>query len=114
MDGTIIVGQASKAGETKNMNHHKLTKKLEAGESTMHHSSAGIAATGKVISVDAEKRTVKLKHDPIKALNWPVMIMLFNVDNGIDLSGYKEGDAVNFTLKPHGKEDYIISGMKKN
>ena len=107
MDGIIIVGKASKAGETKNMDHHKLTKKLESGE------AAGVAATGKVVSVDVAKRSIKIKHDPIKSLGWPVMIMLFTVDNGVDLSGYKEGDAVSFTLKPQGKDDYIINSIKK-
>lgn len=114
MDGTIIVGEPSKPGETKVMDHHKLAKKLEHGDSTMHHSGEGIAATGKVISVDAEKHTIKLKHDPIKALNWPVMTMLFTADSGVDLSSVKEGDAVSFTLKPAGKDDYTISAIKKN
>ena len=41
MDGTIIVGQPSKIGETKKMNHHKLTKKLE---STKGHSHNGTEA----------------------------------------------------------------------
>lgn len=113
MNGTIIVGQPSKPGETKDMDHHKLTKKLDAGESTMHHSGDGIAATGKVLSVDVEKHSIKLKHNPIKALGWPVMTMSFTADSGVDLSGYKEGDAVSFTLKPAGKDDYTISGMKK-
>lgn len=114
MDGTIIVGEPSKAGETKVMDHHKLAKKLEHGDSTMHHTGSGIAATGKVISVDAEKHTIKLKHEPIKALNWPVMTMLFTTDSGVDLSTVKEGDAVSFTLKPAGKDDYTISAIKKN
>lgn len=111
MDGTLIVGEASKPGETKSMNHHKMAKKLESGEAP---AAGGIEATGKVISVDAEKHTIKLKHDPIKALNWPVMTMLFTVDNGVELSGYQAGDAVSFTLKPAGKDDYIISTIKKN
>ena len=29
MEGTLVVGQESKPGETKSMDHHKLTKKLE-------------------------------------------------------------------------------------
>lgn len=69
--------------------------------------------TGKVISVDAEKHTIKLKHDPIKALGWPVMTMLFTADSSVDLSGYQPGAAVSFTLKPAGKDDYIIVDLKK-
>jgi Cu(I)/Ag(I) efflux system protein CusF len=112
MDGILIVGQASKPGENKNMDHHKLTKKLEDSESAP--AARGIAGTGKVVSVDASKNTIKMKHDPIKALGWPTMTMSFTADSGIDLSGYKEGDTVSFTLKPDGSDDYKISSMKKN
>lgn len=113
MEGTIIVGTPSKAGETKIMDHHKLAKKLEGGEAAPA-AGGNVAATGKVVNVDAEKHTIKIKHDPIKALNWPVMTMLFTAESGVDLSSYKEGDAVSFTLKPAGKDDYTISSMKKN
>lgn len=113
MEGVLIVGSPSKAGETKIMDHHKLAKKLEAGEAAPA-AGGNVAATGKVVSVDADKHTIKIKHDPIKALNWPVMTMTFTADNGVALSSYKEGDAVSFTLKPVGKDDYTISTMKKN
>ena len=61
-----------------------------------------------------KKNTIKIKHDPIKSLNWPVMTMLFTADSGADLSGYQEGDTVSFTLKPAGKDDYTVSNIKKN
>lgn len=112
MDGTIIVGEPSKAGETKMMDHHKLAKKLENGEAAP--AAGNVAATGKVVSVDAGKNTIKIKHDPIKSLGWPVMTMTFTADSGVELSSYKEGDAVSFTLKPAGKDDYTISTIKKN
>lgn len=112
MDGVLIVGKPSKAGETKNMDHHKLTKKLESGKATP--ASGSVAATGKVLSTDSAKRTIKIKHDPIKSMGWPVMTMTFTADNGIDLSSYKEGDTVSFTLKPAGKDDYTISTIEKN
>lgn len=112
MKGTLIVGQASKAGETKSLDHHKLTKRLESGKAAP--ASGGVAATGKVINADAAKHTIKIKHDPIKSLGWPVMTMTFTAENGVDLSSYKEGDDVSFTLKPAGKDDYTISTIKKN
>lgn len=117
MEGTLIVGQASKPGETKAMDHHKMTKKLEDGETAANAKPAAGSSmpqgTGKVISVDAEKHIIKLKHDPIKALNWPVMTMLFTTDSNVDLSGYQPGDSVSFTLKPEGKDDYVITNMRK-
>ncbi|MDX2112787.1 MAG: copper-binding protein [Alphaproteobacteria bacterium] len=118
MKGTIIVGQASKPGETKSMDHHKLKQKLEEGESAagknISADSAAPQGTGKIISVDTGKRTIKMKHDPIKALGWPTMTMSFTADSSVDLSSYKEGDAVSFTLKAVGKDDYTIASMKKN
>lgn len=121
MKGTLIVGEASKPGETKAMDHHKLTKKLENGETAGGVNKAAgdkavtgdVQATGKVVSVDAGKNSIKIKHDPVKALGWPTMTMTFTADSGVDLSGVKEGDAVNFTLKPKGKDDYTVSGIKK-
>ena len=112
MDGTIIVGRASKPGETKVMDHHKLAKKLETGEAAP--AAGDVTATGKVVSVDTDKHTLKIKHDPIKSLHWPVMTMTFTADNSVDISNYKEGDVVSFTLKPAGKDDYTISAIKKN
>lgn len=113
MEGTLIVGEASKPGETKLMDHHTLARKLEAGEAAPA-AGGGVAATGKVISVDADKHIIKIKHDPIKALNWPVMTMLFTADSSVDLSEIKDGDSVSFTLKPAGKDDYTVSNIKKN
>jgi Cu/Ag efflux protein CusF len=68
---------------------------------------------GKVISVDAEKHTIKMKHDPIKSLGWPTMTMSFTADSGVDLSSVKEGDSVSFALKPVGKDDYTLTNLKK-
>ncbi len=73
-----------------------------------------IAATGKVVNVNAEKHNIKIKHEPIKSLGWPVMTMTFTADSGVDLSSYREGDVVSFTLKPKGSDDYTISTIKKN
>ena len=126
MDGTIIVGQASKPGEIKKVSHHAMAEKAEGAEhghdgteAADHHDGKAAATTGqpqgtgKIISVDAGKHTLKMKHDPIKALGWPTMTMSFTADSGVDLSGYKEGDAVSFTLEPKGKDDYVIVNMKK-
>lgn len=126
MEGTLIVGAPSKPGGTKAMDHHKLTANMEKGvephhhngsEAADHHDTAAptsdVQGTGKVVSVDADKHTIKLKHDAIKALGWPVMTMLFTADNSVDLSGYQAGDAVSFILKPVGKDDYSIVNMKK-
>jgi len=74
MKGTLIVAAPSKPGETVAMNHHKMAKlhddAMEGGD---HASQSGAAsdlaqATGKINSIDAEKHTINVTHDPIKAL----------------------------------------------
>jgi plastocyanin/Cu/Ag efflux protein CusF len=113
MTGTLIVGQPSKPGETKKVSHHDMHV-AEAGD---HHHDAAASSqpqgTGTINSIDADKHTIKMTHDPIKALGWPKMTMLFTVDSSIDLSSYHEGDAVSFTLKPVGKDDYTVTILKK-
>lgn len=95
--------------------HHDTSSKHDGHTHvTEEKSSSGeVRATGNVVSVDAGKNSIKIKHDPIKSLGWPTMTMTFTADSGVDLSGVKEGDAVDFTLKPKGKDDYTISGIKK-
>ena len=117
MKGNLIVGQASAPGETKNVDHDEMAGRHDMKGMKMDQptSASGLAeATGKLNSVDAEKHTINVSHDPIKALGWPKMKMEFSVDKSVDLSGFATGDAVSFTLKPVGKDDYSVVSMKKS
>lgn len=124
MKGTLIVGQASKPGETVKMDHHKMGKihddAMKEGEQyASHHdqqatAAKAIEATGKINSIDASKGSVNLTHDPIKALGWPKMKMEFSVEKGVDLSSLKVGDAVKFSLKPEGEDNYIVVKINKS
>lgn len=111
MEGTLIVGAPSKPGMTKLMDHHKLAQK--AGFTTETPASGLPQGTGKLNGVDTAKHSINISHDPIKALNWPKMRMELSVAQTIDLSGFQAGDAVTFTLKPKGDDDYIIVDLKK-
>jgi Cu/Ag efflux protein CusF len=73
-----------------------------------------IVGTGKVVSVDAVKQTIKIKHDPIKSLNWPMMTMSFAVEQDVNLTDIKTGDSVTFTMKPDPTKGYIVSSLAKN
>lgn len=119
MKGTLIVGQASKPGETVKMDHHKMGEKAEGKHAHDDDAAAApvdakaIPATGKINSIDAATGSVNVTHDPIKALGWPKMKMEFSVAKGVDLSGVKAGDAVNFSLKPEGEDNYVITKINK-
>jgi len=115
MKGTLIVGAPSKPGEAVVMDHHKMAKKAEGGSDEHGHAATSnlIDAVGKVNSADAAGHTVNITHDPIKAWNWPKMKMEFSVDKSIDLSAFKAGDMVSFTLKPQGEDDYTVVKIQK-
>ncbi len=66
---------------------------------------------GKINSIDAEKHSVNITHEPIEALKWPGMTMDFPVAKNIDLSGFKAGDSITFTLKHGDDGSYTIVGM---
>jgi Cu(I)/Ag(I) efflux system protein CusF len=118
MKGTLIVGAPSKPGTTVAMDHHKMGISAEKGApakvapATGPGTPAGPQATGTVNSVDAAGHTLNITHDPIKALGWPTMKMLFTVDAGVDLGTVNAGDKVGFTLKASG-DDYTISEVHK-
>ena len=114
MKGTLIVGMASKPGETKKVSHNDMSEKLEKGDAkAVASANSDAQGTGKVVSIDTSNHTIKLAHDPIKSLGWPKMTMSFPVDKGVDLSRVEAGDAVAFTLKPTGKDDFNITSLKK-
>lgn len=114
MEGMLIVGKASKADETKAMDHHKLAKK--AGYETDPASSPAsdlAEGVGKLNAVDTAKHSINITHEPIKALGWPKMKMELSVDKSVDLSGFQAGDKVSFALKPIGNDDYTVMKLNK-
>lgn len=123
MNGTLIVGQVSKPGETVKMDHHKMggihdDAMKDGAQVSDHHDQKAIAAntieaTGKINSVDPVKGTVNVTHDPIKALGWPKMKMEFSFEKGVDLSNLKARDTVKFLLKPQGEDNYIVVKINK-
>jgi plastocyanin len=120
MKGTLIVGQASKPGETVAMDHHKMGINAETGSVSKIAPAEGPAATsdlpegtGQVNSVDAAAHTINISHDPIKALGWPKMKMQFNVAPEVDLGNVKAGDAISFKLKHVGQDDFEVVEIKK-
>ena len=66
------------------------------------HAAAPAAGTvegvGVVKKIDAKAGTVTLAHDPIKALNWPAMVMPFKVADKALLGQMKVGAKIRFQL----------------
>ena len=86
---------------------------------TKDHSAHGThkadAATHKgtavVKSVDADKGTVMLAHDPIPSMKWPSMTMKFIAKDKKMLSKLKPGQKVQFEFIQQDR-DYILTRVK--
>lgn len=57
-----------------------------------------IEATGTVKKVNKKDRIVTISHGNIPAISWPAMTMKFPVGQQINLSDFKKGQQVQFTL----------------
>lgn len=72
-----------------------------------HHPKAdaqkSYAVKGEVVEVDKDAGKVKLKHEAVPELKWPVMTMFFAVADKSQLDTLKAGDQVEFEfVKPTG------------
>ncbi|MDZ7620891.1 MAG: copper-binding protein [Candidatus Competibacteraceae bacterium] len=76
-------------------------------------ASEAIAATGTVKSVDAAAGKLVIDHDPIPALNWPRMVMDFQLTDPMLAEKVKAGDAVQFTMMPGERRgSYLINAIE--
>lgn len=57
---------------------------------------APAAGMGRLVSLDAAKRQAVVRHEPIKALDWPAMTTAFTVVRDVKLNELHPGDAVAF------------------
>jgi Cu(I)/Ag(I) efflux system protein CusF len=79
---------------------------------SMMSSQAGqVMGTGILHQVDVDKKMVNLTHQPIPTLNWPEMTMDLPVTKRVDLTQFKAGDQIHFTLKKGRDNHYRIISM---
>ena len=71
-----------------------------------------IMGSGVLKEVLPEEHKVNMAHEPIHALGWPDMVMYFKVNPGVDLSGFKPDEKVQFELE-QGDDGYVIKAMTR-
>jgi Cu/Ag efflux protein CusF len=64
-----------------------------------------------IIKMSPEKSQVTLKHEAIKSMSMDAMTMPYKVQNASALKGFKQGDAVRFTVKMQG-DQMMIEAME--
>ena len=66
-------------------------------------------ASGVVKKIDAANGMVTLQHGPIPAIQWPAMTMGFKVADPAMLKSIKEGEEVDFSLKPENGNQVVVA-----
>jgi len=64
---------------------------------------------GKITKLNAATGELEMAHEPIPALQWPAMVMPFNVRDKAVLRGLKVGDAVSFDLARAGDGFSVVA-----
>ena len=80
------------------------------GNHVVDARTSAISGTGVVRSIDKANGQVRLTHEPIDALGWPAMTMLFRLKDSALADRINVGDKVDFLLEKSGS-GYAISGF---
>ncbi len=92
----------------------------QMGHQGMDHSEMGhgkmavssVTTTGTLLQIDEATRELRIKHDPIPAIGWPVMTMQFEAATDVNLTGLSKGDAISFDFNPETDDGYVISAIR--
>ena len=84
------------------------------GRQTAQADSAATqpTGTGTINSIDTDRRTVNISHQPIPALGWPAMTMDMAVAPSVDLEGVAPGSQVTFSLSRGADGVYVIESLE--
>ena len=75
--------------------------------------SKKIIGTGILKELMPMKNKINMAHDPIPALDWPDMVMDFDVKSDVSLKSLNKGDNVEFELEK-GENGYVIKSITKS
>lgn len=64
---------------------------------------------GEVKKVKPKSGKITIRHEPIPNLDMPGMSMVFRVEEGLDISEFKKGDSVEFTVVEKDGKMLILS-----
>src|SRR6266568_4745223 len=97
---TIPLSRAQGMGgmDMKGMEMKKGDKAKKSAE-TKSHKGVGV-----VKSVDGEKGTVSIAHQPVTSMSWPAMTMTFKAKDKAMLERIKPGAKVEFSFVQSGKD----------
>lgn len=74
-------------------------------------AAAATTATGVVKKIDAQKLTASIQHDPIPALKWPTMTMVFKLQDKKVADALAPEKKITFDFVQQGK-DYVVTAVR--
>ena len=74
--------------------------------------SKKILGTGILKELMPMQNKINMAHDPIPALDWPDMVMDFDLKENLSLEGLNKGDKVEFELEK-GENGYVVKSITK-
>lgn len=75
--------------------------------------SKKIIGTGILKELMPMQNKINMAHDPIPALDWPDMVMDFDLKENLSLKGLNKGDKVEFELEK-GENGYVVKSITKS
>jgi Cu/Ag efflux protein CusF len=107
ISGAIAAALLSSAGWAAARTEH-------TAAATVERSYAGHRAKGVVVSVDADRKRMTVKHGPVPSLNWTARSTTFEVLDGVSLAGIAPGSEVDFEFTPGDKGGYVITAIARS
>lgn len=83
------------------MDHSEMMQDHMGGDGM---AAAEASAQGVLEAIDREAGSVTVTHPPMPEIGWPEMTMEIPVTGTVDLSGFSEGNTVQFTVR-RGRDD---------
>ena len=89
-----------------------------SAENVISHQPLMLAANqthqgeGTVTAIDSKGKRIKLKHGPIKSIDWMGMNMFFNVEDKDLIDEVEVGDKVDFDFIQTRDKRYVITDIE--
>ncbi|OJW51142.1 MAG: efflux transporter periplasmic adaptor subunit [Alphaproteobacteria bacterium 41-28] len=81
--------------------------------SPVNGKSNVIIGHGTIKAIDLRNHRLTIKHDAIKAIDWPAMTMTFTVPEKTDISQLEVGSTINFHLEKNKDNQMVITHIEK-
>ena len=111
--GMASMGHKGGKGAMAGMaDHAAMAMAKPEGSAAPPKPTGPVSGIGVIQQIDKANGKVKMTHEPIDALGWPGMTMVFRLKSGALADQVKEGDKITFSLEKSAS-GYVIASFGK-